>query len=163
MNITPLGFIVIPLGVLLFIKGRKYLMWALIISAPFFDTGIIQLHFWTTIIRPFFYFGALLLLRIILDMAVFRYIEIDLSCKETRWLIIFLFFVALSLMMPILLEGEVNVLNIESSLDAAVRWGIESHSEPLHLGRINFTQALYPFFMIFLFFFPIINLSDSLQ
>lgn len=136
-------------------------MWALVISAPFFDTSIMQLHSWTTIIRPYFYFGGLLLLRKTLDMVITKRVWINLSSEETRWLSVFCVIIVLSLFMPALLEGEEDVLPTEigpgrSVLEAARIHGMQSVMEPLHLGRINFTQALYPLFMV-LFFFAITN------
>lgn len=156
MDITPLGIVLIPFGIVLFLLGPKYLMWALIISAPFFDTSIVQIHFWTTAIRPYFYFGGLLLLRNTLDTMISGHSRLNLSSSETRWLLIFCLMIGLSLFMPILLEGKVRVLPIEigpgrSSFEVARIHGIESVLVPLGLGRINFTQALYPVFMAFLF------------
>ena len=119
---------------------------------PVFHANIIRLPFLTTVIKPCFYFGGLLLLRKFLDMTVSGSMKMFLPRRVVKWSLIFLFIVMASLAMPVLLEGKVHVLPIEHVLDTAVRTGFENNLVPLRLERVNFTQILYPLFFIFLFF-----------
>lgn len=145
MQITPLGFIVIPLGIILFMKGSKSLFWALVISAPFFGTSVLHIASLTTRIQPGFYFAALLILRRSMNAACMKSLNITIS-RET-WLLIFFWIAAgFSLFMPSLLEGQEYIFPVETPVLEFARYG-EAIFEPLRLSRVNFTQALYLLFV----------------
>lgn len=70
MEITPRGFVVFLLGLILFIKGPKCLSWGIMVSVPFFRTNVISHPMISSLIGPSFYFVGLLVLKKILNMVI---------------------------------------------------------------------------------------------
>jgi len=152
VEITPLGYLVLPLGLFLFIRGRRALFWALVVSIPFFDAYVLHLTAITAVIRPSFYFGGLLLMRQVLDGFVTgRFTSV--KGRETRYLLLFWLVISFSLIMPLLLEGKVLVQPIDTPLDSFVL-------ETQQFRRTNLTQLVYPLFMGLVFLVMIKELRD---
>ena len=68
--ISPLGLILIPVGALLFVWSRRRLLWATVASIPFFFVVVLDLGF--TLVKPFQYFGLLLVLRAVIEFVLQR-------------------------------------------------------------------------------------------
>ena len=66
--LPPLGYVVIPLGLFLFLRSRRQLFWATVISIPFFFTYVLDLSF--TVVQPYQYFGVLLILLNVIDLSI---------------------------------------------------------------------------------------------
>jgi len=155
MEITPLGFIIIPLGFVLFwrdtfLGNSKALFWALVFSAPFFSANVLLLSIFTARIKIHFFLGGLLLLSYALRHVMStKRLGFSLS-KEALLLLWFWCAILVSLFMPVIHKGEELVFPIETKFLEFVHFQT-SFFEPLKLRRANFTQALYPIFMGMLF------------
>lgn len=106
MDVTPIGFVVIPLGWVLFVQGRRSLLYAYIFSIPFSAAAIINVPSITFGIQPSYYFMGLLIVRILLDVCLDSRIEFH-GTPEARWGIVFLSVAVLSLVMPAYIDGNV--------------------------------------------------------
>ncbi|UCF19440.1 MAG: hypothetical protein JSU87_16195 [Gemmatimonadota bacterium] len=143
MKITAAGLILIPLSFVLFAQGSRRLFWATVSSAPFFAVRLISIPLFSSLGTPFMWFGALFLLRKLLDAALRGRAQLALP-KEAVWLAAFLALSALSLFMPAMLRDSVSVVSLETTFK-------EYAWEPLRFQRNNLTQLAYPFFMSALF------------
>ena len=68
ITISPIGYIIIPLGLFLFFKSRRQLFWATVASIPFFYTYVFDLSI--TLVQPYQYLGLLLILRNVIDLSL---------------------------------------------------------------------------------------------
>jgi hypothetical protein len=146
MGVTILGIIVLPLGIYLFAKGKQPLVWATVWAIPFFDTIAFQLPF--APVRPFQYFGALLIARHILEACI-RTAPVTARRSATPpaavFLIATLFF---SLFAPALITTPIKVA--PEGYDTLVL-AYENLAE-LTFRPSNVTQLAYPLFGIVLVF-----------
>lgn len=145
MDITPVGYILIPLGIALFFRGARYLFWAVMVSLPLFDVYIATS--WLTVLRPPHYFAVLLIIRKFIDGSAHHYFGFRLN-RENMYLLLFLAVAIASLIMPILAAGKVQVFPIDTSVGLLERLSPET----LQLRRQNFTQIIYILFFAASFF-----------
>jgi hypothetical protein len=144
MSLTALGCVLLPLGLFLFARGSRALFWAVVVSAPFFDTAVLELPAFTTALRPAQYFGALFLLRRFLTTSPrsrFRPDVVELFA------LVFLVIAAGASFMPAVLGSSIEVIPNESSV--ATQTDIDYST--LAYTRNSITQLLYPFFYVFCF------------
>ena len=146
MGLTILGVIILPLGVYLFARGKQPLAWATVWAIPFFDTIVLQLPF--APVRPFQYFGALLIARHVLEACV-RTAPITARRSATPLaavaLVVVLFF---SLFAPTLVTTPIRVA--PEGYDTLLL-AYENLAE-LTFRPSNITQLAYPLFGILLVF-----------
>jgi len=161
MIITPLGLIVIPIGIILFFKKKIYLYWAIIICSPLFDTSIINLGYIIEKIQPASYFAGLLIIKLFFEYLLGKKNFHKLKYNENFVLIVFCSISLLSLIMPIILKGNIRVMGFDQSFfgDYA-KLDYYASSIPLELRRTNLTQYLYLVFMV-VSYFNITNLIKS--
>jgi hypothetical protein len=145
MGVTPIGLVVLPLGLYLFAKGRRHLFWATVWALPFYYVVALQLPF--APVRPFQYLAGLLMARYAIDVLLKG--EIPAVRRSTTVLMAGLFLLCLvaSLFMPFLLSTTVYVVP-EGIRDL---WRAYQNPVPLQFSVKNFTQLLYPTFGILLF------------
>jgi len=139
MSITPLGYILIPLGIVLFLRGTRSLFYSVVVTSSLFATCLITTEL--TLLRTPYYFTLLLIARKFTD-AVMRRDFTFLKTRENLYLFLFLGVVIMSLIMPIIAQGKVWVIPIDSSV------GLLELLTPalLELRLSNFTQAIYMLF-----------------
>lgn len=158
MRLVPSGLLILPLGLLLFWKGRRALLWGTIASIPFFMVLVVELPF--APVRAFQYLGGLLILRHVFDRAIQGRAALRKS-GTTVSALFFLGVVLLSLFMPLLITESVFVVP-----EGAGSFG-EAYQDPqpLRFDLSNLTQILYPTFGIVLFFTITNNLKtrDNLK
>lgn len=141
VEITGLGWIILPLSLLLFISGTSALFWGFVATAPFFQTAVAVVPD-VTIIRPAYVIGTLWILRTILDWLQgrpLRFPHRQLTFASCAFLLV----AFLSLSMPLFL-GPISVIPEGFSVGAV--HGI-SFSD-LSLSRSSLTQLGYPSFYI---------------
>jgi hypothetical protein len=145
MSIVPVGLILLPLGPLLFVWGRRALLWATIASIPFFLVVLIELPF--APIRAFQYFGGLLIVRHFFDRCIQGRLRFQKS-YATLTALLFVVTVSVSIFMPALITQPVYVApeGIPSVADAY------ANMVELEFDLSNLTQILYPVFGTLLFF-----------
>jgi hypothetical protein len=146
MGITVLGVIVLPLGIYLFARGKQPLAWATVWAIPFFDTIAFQLPF--APVRPFQYFGALLIARYVLEACI-RSAPVTARRSATPLAAVVLVFVFFfSLFAPTLITAPIEVAP-EGYASLAIAY--ENLTE-LNFQPSNLTQLAYPLFGIALVF-----------
>ena len=121
MEITPIGWILIPLGILL-LSRPKWLYILAVFFTPFTATAIINRGSGDTAagIQPYLYFGAMLFLRKALELTYSLRFRLLRSIR--RPLLIYLSFVcvcAISVVMPFIIDGRAEVLS-NGTLDASL-------------------------------------------
>ncbi len=137
MEITPIGWILIPLGALLFFCPRWLYILAVFFT-PFTATAIVNRGSGESAagIQPYIYFGAILLLHKVFDLAYS--LRIRLRHNIRRPLLIYFGFVCMcliSLSMPFIINGRSEVLSngtLEASL-VPVRFGSKNISAVISL------------------------------
>jgi hypothetical protein len=109
--ITIFGILIIPVGLVLFFKGRNALLWATVGFAPFFELTVWELG---PRVQPMMFFGGLLILRIMLERGLSGNWTFVVS-PGSRALLVFLVVAATSLIMPLLIQRGMHVLSMSTS------------------------------------------------
>jgi hypothetical protein len=137
MEITPIGWILIPLGVLLFFRP-KWLYILAVFFTPFTATAIVNRGTGENAagIQPYLWFGTILIFRKAFDLAYS--LRFRLRHNIRRPLLIYLGFVCvciISLSMPFIVDGHAEVLSngtLEATL-VPVRFGSKNISALISL------------------------------
>jgi hypothetical protein len=136
---TPLGYILLPLGVAGLLVSprwlyRLFVFWTLFSATSVLNVGEAQNG---SAVQVWMFFGALWILRLGLERVSLFSFSIDNRLKRTSfWMIAFLVVATISLVMPVLIDG--------SLLIAAPTF--EGDPTPLVLTGHNITQLLYLIF-----------------
>jgi len=138
MEVTPLGLIVIPLSIILFLLAPRGLFWGVIICLPLWQAVILRVPSITFEADPALYFMLLLLLRRALDYLLIKRITIPRT-RAYMLLAIFLVAVAVSLIMPLLIAGGSSAQPVDGPY-------LPFAPQPIYFSRVNITQTLYIFF-----------------
>ena len=150
MLITPIGYLLLGLGLIWFLKNKQqYIFFAFIICAYLFNVSVINPPAITQHIKPVFLFGGLLLLKKVLDSVVLSRSYSLNHIYELNILKIFYCVMVISLIMPVLKEHQLMTFPIDAGPMSLFREGFVL---PLELRRSNFTQLIRPFFSIMIFF-----------
>lgn len=152
VTVSPLGLILIPVGVFLFLRSRRQLFWATVLLIPFFHTYVLDVEF--KFIQPYQFFGLLLILRQAIDISIGTGPRSFGISRPTAALVAFLLLIYLSLFMPVILEGSIYVMPTETPFQEF------ENVEPLHFGMSNVTQSIYPTFMVLLFLSMVREIKD---
>lgn len=158
MNITPFGWIVIPVGLILFSMKRRYLFLAVILVAPLFNTSVLYIPALTFYLRTPFFILALLIARLFLDKAVDPSSGLKIYKRsENYWLVLWLIAGGASLLSTIHLSGQVLVHAIEGPWYPV--WA------PLQFSLFNITQFTYWVFfsLVFLALVSEINSAERVK
>ena len=151
--ISPVGYILIPVALILFVRGRRALLWATLVFVPFTALQVVDIGI--TTIAGFQFFGVLFILRCLVDSVWSGTSGFKVS-KANGLAALFLLVCFASISMAILKAGTVEVYT-----ETQGRWtDIVSNSGPLRLSSFNFTQVLYPTFGVLLFHFLVRELRS---
>ena len=136
MDITPIGWILIPLGFLLLIARPKWLYILTILFAPFSATSILNHGSGNEAsgIMPYFFFGALLLLYD--AMAILSRMRIRIAKpirKPIAYLFLFLCVCIMSLAMPLMINGKLQVMSTSN---------LSYQLVPVYLTHANITNTI---------------------
>lgn len=136
MEITLLGYILIPLGIFLILFKNKYLLLITLFFAPFTASSVLNIEYITFGLQPSYYFGSLFLLKELL--IILKKMKIT---KVNSWLFSFIIFSIFSLIMLIIYYGDIVV------------WYAESGYYMLRPTIHNFTQLIYLIYCFFIYIF----------
>lgn len=137
---TPLGFILLPLGLVGLLTSSRRLYQLFVFWTLFSATSVINIGGTdgSSAVQVWMFFGALWLLRLGLERVSLLSFSIDSRLKHiSYWLIAFLGVAAASLVMPVLINGRLEI--------ASPILG-EDTQTPLFLTGHNITQLLYLIF-----------------
>jgi hypothetical protein len=156
MVITPFGIVTILLGLALLVTGRRRaLFYLLVFSFPFFWVAALRVG--EVVVRPYYCLGAMLMLRQLID----RQWRLTIGGRLFRferpifYLMTFIAVAYASLIMPIVLEGHVDVVSMHTGF-------MEYYAtEPLAFSVRNITQIVYPTFAVMLMLSIVVEV-DSL-
>jgi len=144
MEIYFLGYLIIPLAIIFFIYRPKKLYELTVFSVPFTGTALFQISneaFSIEGIRPSMFLGSLCLLRHVIFICLKRSIQIESGLTS---LITPLFVSTLvaggSLIMPLVIDGDLNVLNAH---EVAIYF---AKPQPLYFSFQYVTQFAYLLF-----------------
>jgi len=143
ISISPIGYLIIPLGLVLFFKSRRQLFWATVAAIPFFYTYVVDLS--VTLVQPYQYFGMLLILRNVVDASGSRSRQTYSISVTAAAALGFLLACYLSLLMPAVLRGAVYVVPMDTAYQEY------ENVELLRFTIRNLLQVVYPTFMVFFF------------
>ena len=143
--VSPIGYILIPLGLVLFLRGRRMLLWATVASIPITMVTIVDIG--VTSITGFQFFGSLFIARCIVDGLWKKNLRFQCSGSKVAG-IIFIAVCFFSIAMAAVKSGSVKVLG------EGGKWSdVYANVETLRLSTRNFTQVIFPFwgFLLYLF------------
>lgn len=156
--ITELGYLVIPISILVLIFKPQWLLYLTVFFSTFTASSIINIESTRTGIQPVYFVGSLWLLYVSLK----NIREIFFRKKKTIndlikmydkkmivGLISFTLVTFFSIFMPILLEGKFEVLRPNKG------------SEVIQFSSSNITQFIYLLFMILISFSIIVEVKDK--
>jgi len=152
ITISPIGYIIIPLGLFLFFKSRRQLFWATVASIPFFYTYVFDLSI--TLVQPYQYLGLLLILRNVIDLSLGGGQRRYSISPTTAAVLLFLFVIYLSLLMPAVLQDTIYVVSAETPYQEY------ENVELLRFRVQNLFQVTYPTFMVVLFLCLVTDIRD---
>lgn len=154
--ISPVGYILIPAALILFVRGRRSLMWTTLAFVPF--TGLHVVDIGITTIVGFQFFGVFFILRCLVDSVWSGMRGIKVS-KANGLAALFLFVCFASISMAVFKAGTIEVQPASGG-----RWPkFASNIVPLELSVYNFTQVLFPTFGILFFHFLVRELRSALD
>ena len=153
MEITVLGYLLIPLAVLLFIVKPDFLFYMMVFFSTFLAASVINIEPITFGLQPSYLFGMFWVIYL-----VFKYIRnppaIDRKAKGCLLFLGLLWTVGLySLNMPLVFKNRILVHG-PSDL-----WG----NKPLVLSISNFTQFLYLTFVLLIAAFTMLEANDPVR
>lgn len=136
IRISILGYILIPVGLFLFLKKKDALLFAAIITCGLTGSSVLSLG--DTALQPSYYFALLWMVRRFISHTKNRIVlKID---AVSKLLLIFGILCTVSLIMPTIMSGKVTVLNVDDKI------------VPLSFSSSNITQLIYIIFCIVFFF-----------
>ena len=135
MNISLLGYFVIPFGIVCFLLKRKYLYWVSIFSAVFFSLNVAYFPSITFNLSVPNFFLILLVIKEISYVSITNKSFKKPGCAQL-YLIFFLAAAGLSLIMPVIINGTDSAMSVEMGFDSFTL-------TPIIFSRINITQYFY--------------------
>ncbi|KAF0196338.1 MAG: hypothetical protein FD169_955 [Bacillota bacterium] len=110
MEITLIGFILMPFGVLLFLFKPGWLFYSFIFFIPFFATAVLNVQSISFGVTPAHFFALLWVTRRIIDNLTGKAFYLHKKSNVVLGsLLLFLFVISLSLIMPVVIAGETEV------------------------------------------------------
>jgi len=136
MEITWLGFLLLPLGAIFFMVAPRWLYIITVFSIPFTATSLLNTHSGVPL-SPLQFFGLLFIVRQLLSTRTGRITKESAEDHSKSLLILFLGVVVLSMIMPLIIAGKLLVSSNQLN---------DLYEEPLRLTAHNIK---YPIPVIF--------------
>jgi len=110
MEITLIGFLLIPLGIILFLFKPGWLFYSFIFFIPFSATAVMNVQSITFSVTPAHFFALLWVTRRVIGNLMGKVFYLHKKNKVVLGsLLLFLFVVSLSLIMPVVIAGQTEV------------------------------------------------------
>lgn len=136
MEITSLGYFIIPLGLILALFKNKHLLFLALFFAPFGAASILNIEEITFGLQPSYYFALLFIIKeFVIFLAKMK------IAKPNFWLLFFVLFSIASMVLPIVFSGKIEV------------WYVEEGFYLLKPAVHNFTQLIYLLFCFLFYLF----------
>ncbi len=148
MEITWVGALLIPLGVLLLVVAPKWLQPIAVFSIPFTATSLLNSSSGFPL-SPLQFFGTLFIARQLFSRRLSRILRASREDRSQLFLILFLSVVILSMIMPLIINGRLLVSSNQVS---------DLYEEPL---RLTVHNIKYPLPVIFGVIFAICLISTN--
>lgn len=150
MEITVVGSVIIPLGLILFFLSKNLLYYVFIFFVPFSASSVINFETFTFGLQIPYYLGILWMTKVIITKLYNK--NFTISKKDltiVNLFIIFYLIAGISLFMPFIYKGTVDVHYP----------GAEQYHLPLSFSRINVTQFVYLTFVFIITLFIYFNVK----
>lgn len=137
LQITPIGWLLIPMGIISAIVAPRRLYRVTIFFAPFSATAVLNVGAGDTAsgVQVYVFFAVLLILRTVLDAVVHLEISIPKVIRRPlAYLFVFVFVCAVSVVMPFWIDGRLQIMS-PILLDMT--------TTPLRLSSANITGIIY--------------------
>lgn len=132
-----MGYILIPIGLLLLFFNIDYLLFAMVLFSGFTASSIINFLNIDFSLQPSYYFGILFIFKYIYFIALKKKLV-----KPNKYLFVFIVFCTGSLVIPIILQSkDVLILSVDGKIEK-LRFSIQ-----------NITQYVYMLFCFFIYWF----------
>jgi len=152
MEVTLIGYVLIPLGIFLFFCSTEYLYYILLFFAPFSASAIVNIKSITFGLQIPYYFGILFILKLVISWFNSGNLKVSKTILNLLMPIIVFWLIALmSLIMPIILEQKILVHYPEDPF----------YFSPLEFKRLHLTQFMYLTFVILFMTFVSIYVNDK--
>jgi len=137
MEITPIGWLLVPMGILLAATRPRWLYLFAVFLLPFTATAVINIgegeH--ASGVQASLYLGSLLLVRTCILLIWRPYIPLPrMGLSALIWMGIFVAIAVISLVMPIWIDGHIQVPSPRL---------LDNSTQPLYLRSSNITGVLY--------------------
>jgi O-antigen ligase len=152
MAVTPIGWILLIVGPLLLIARTRWLYMATVFFLPFTATGVINIGsgYNSSAVQVSMYLGSLLILRHLAGFLVKGKLPFPIAERASLvWLGLFIAATALSLMMPIWIDGHIMIPSGNLA---------DLTTSPLYLSSHNVTAVLYMVYgFLFTYLIAVVN------
>lgn len=138
MNITILGYLLLPVGLVLLLGKQSNLLKAAILTCGM--TGASLINFGDTALQPSYYFALLWMISYIFNGGHLR-IRSRIRLEKCQWYLLgFVAVAVVSIIVPVLFKNRVEVMNVDGKI------------VPLGFTSANITQLIYLLFIVAFFF-----------
>jgi hypothetical protein len=152
MEITLIGFLLIPLGIILFLFKPGWLFYSFIFFILFSASAVLNVQSITFGVTPAHFFALLWVTRRVIDNLAGKAFYIHKKSKVVLGsLLLFLFVVSLSLIMPVIIAGEIEVYKSNPLMFAPV-----AHEFTFS----NFSVFLFLVFAVLMTFFVSLEVNS---
>lgn len=113
MTLTFPGMFLIPLGLLLFLRGKNYLYYLTIFFIPFTATSLVNSASGSPLVASN-YFILLLITKELINTVLtgrMKFPSLKENRKPLKYIFVFVFVVLLSLIMPLIIDGSLSVFS----------------------------------------------------
>lgn len=145
MEVTSIGYVIFFLSILFFIFKPINNYYMFVFFIPFSGTVIVNISSLGTGLIVSHFLGLLVILKLLWDFFTGKLV---INKKQNKYIIFFIIFtcsILLSLIMPIILKGDINIYDYETTLYT-----------PITLNSYNFTQTAFVIFGIIITTFVIL-------
>jgi O-antigen ligase len=152
IQVTIIGYFLIPLGILLLFFGRRYLFDVFIFFIPFSASALVNVSAVTYGLTPAHYFSLLWMIGRVWDCRLKAHWRVPESVRPAmRLMFMFVAVASLSLIVPYLINGTFAAYGAQGQL----RFG------PVKLCIFNFTQLIYLVYGFILMMFLVWTFSTE--
>jgi hypothetical protein len=137
LQITLIGWLLIPVGIVLMAVAPRRLYLAMLFLAPFSATAVMNIGAGSNAsgLQVFVFFSFLLVLRAVLDALIRLKISIPATIsRPLAYLSVFVFICFISIVMPLLIDGRLQVMS---------PYLLDMTTTPLQFSSSNITGCIY--------------------
>jgi hypothetical protein len=143
MEITLMGYVLIPIGICMLFLDIRYLLFMTVFFSGFTGSSVINVRYLNFSLQPAYYFGIFLILKYILKVLLTKRTSELTLIKPNILFCFFMFICSFSMFMPFFLSGKGIYVLTPDNIYKEVGFSIQNLTQ--------FTYIIYSFLIYWLF------------